>query len=62
MAAARQSQLLALRSYQSGVGDYLFVLTAQRTLWAAQLELFTLKQTDFNNRITLWQTLGGGIG
>lgn len=62
VAAAGQSQLLALRSYQSGVGDYLSVLTAQRTLWAAQLELITLKQTDFNNRITLWQTLGGGIG
>ncbi len=62
VAAARQSQRLALRSYQSGVGDYLSVLTAQRTLWAAQQELITLKQTDFDNRITLWQTLGGGIG
>ncbi len=62
VAAARQSQILALRSYQSGVGDYLSVLTAQRTLWAAQMELIVLKQTDFDNRITLWQTLGGGIG
>lgn len=60
--AARQSQLLALRSYQSGIGDYLTVLTAQRTLWSAQLDLITLKQTDFNNRIDLWQSLGGGIG
>lgn len=62
VAAARQSQELALRSYQSGVGDYLSVLTAQRTLWAAQLELITLKQTDYDNRITLWQALGGGVG
>lgn len=62
VAAAQRSQVLALNSYKSGVGDYLSVLTAQRTLWTAQLEWIALKQTDFNNRITLWQALGGGIG
>ncbi|RAT15515.1 multidrug transporter [Lonsdalea populi] len=61
VAAAQRSFTLARQSYQSGVGDYLNVLTAQRTLWASQLELIALRQTDFNNRITLWESLGGGV-
>ncbi|OSN06739.1 multidrug transporter [Lonsdalea britannica] len=61
VAAAQRSFTLAQRSYQSGVGDYLNVLTAQRTLWSSQLELIALRQTDFNNRITLWESLGGGV-
>jgi len=61
VAAAQRSFTLAQRSYQSGVGDYLNVLTAQRTLWSSQLELIALRQTDFDNRITLWQSLGGGV-
>ncbi|MBW2850405.1 TolC family protein, partial [Escherichia coli] len=47
--------------YQTGVGDYLTVLTAQRSLWSAQQELLALQLTDFTNRITLWQSLGGGM-
>jgi multidrug efflux system outer membrane protein len=49
-----------MKSYQAGVGDYLSVLTAQRTLWSAQATLMSLQQTDLENRITLWQSLGGG--
>ncbi|HAT1610351.1 TPA: efflux transporter outer membrane subunit [Raoultella planticola] len=59
--AAEQTSLdIALRRYQTGVGDYLSVLTAQRTLWSAQATLIALQQTDLENRITLWQSLGGG--
>jgi multidrug efflux system outer membrane protein len=44
-----------------GTGDYLTVLTDQRTLWSSQLNLVALQQTDFENRITLWESLGGGL-
>lgn len=49
-----------MRRYRAGVGDYLTVLTAQRTLWSAQQTLIALQLTDNENRITLWQSLGGG--
>ena len=45
--AAEQTSLdIALKRYQTGVGDYLSVLTAQRTLWSAQATLISLQQTD----------------
>ncbi|CCJ90622.1 RND efflux system, outer membrane lipoprotein CmeC [Cronobacter turicensis 564] len=60
--AAEQKTLdVATRSYQAGVDDYLTVLTAQRSLWSARTSLIALQQTDFENRITLWQSLGGGV-
>ncbi|MCF0008353.1 efflux transporter outer membrane subunit [Enterobacter hormaechei] len=60
--AAEQKTLdVATRSYKAGAGDYLTVLTAQRSLWSAQESLIALQQTDLENRITLWQSLGGGI-
>jgi multidrug efflux system outer membrane protein len=59
--AAEQKTLdVATRSYQAGAGDYLTVLTAQRSLWSASESLISLQKTDFANRITLWQSLGGG--
>jgi Outer membrane protein len=60
--ASQQTLDVATRSYEAGVGDYLTVLTARRTLWSAQQSLIALRQTDFDNRITLWQSLGGGAG
>ncbi|AAG56517.1 partial putative outer membrane channel protein [Escherichia coli O157:H7 str. EDL933] len=59
--AEQQTVDVGLRRYQTGVGDYLTVLTAQRSLWSAQQELLALQLTDFTNRITLWQSLGGGM-
>jgi outer membrane protein TolC len=58
--AKQKSLNIAMKSYQAGVGDYLSVLAAQRTLWSAQTTLISLQQTDLENRITLWQSLGGG--
>ena len=57
VAAEQKSLDIAMKSYQAGVGDYLSVLTAQRTLWSAKATLLSLQQTDLNNRITLWQSL-----
>ncbi|MDL6806459.1 TolC family protein [Escherichia coli] len=59
--AEQQTVDVGLRRYQAGVGDYLTVLTAQRSLWSAQQELLALQLTDFTNRITLWQSLDGGM-
>lgn len=61
VAAEQQTFDIAMKRYQAGSGDYLTALTAQRTLWSAQQSLLTLQQTELNNRITLWQSLGGGI-
>ena len=61
VAAAQSSYDISRRSYEAGAGDYLTVLTNQRSLWSAQQDLIALQQTDFENRITLWQSLGGGV-
>ena len=60
VAAEQQTFDVAMKLYQAGVGDYLTALTAQRTLWSAQQTLIELQQTELDNRITLWQSLGGG--
>lgn len=60
VAAEQQTFDVAMKRYQAGVGDYLTALTAQRTLWSAQQALIELQQTELDNRITLWQSLGGG--
>ena len=60
--AAEQKALdIAQRQYSAGTGDYLSVLTAQRALWTAKSSLISLQQTDLQNRVTLWQSLGGGV-
>jgi len=60
--AAEQKALdIAQRQYSAGTGDYLSVLTAQRALWTAKASLISLQQTDLQNRVTLWQSLGGGV-
>ncbi|URQ59478.1 efflux transporter outer membrane subunit [Pantoea alhagi] len=59
--AAEKSLRIADSQYRAGTGDYLSVLTARRTVYAARLALISLRQTDLNNRITLWQSLGGGL-
>ena len=61
VAAEQQTLDIAMKRYQAGSGDYLTVLTAQRTQWSAQESLIALQQTELDNRITLWQSLGGGV-
>lgn len=60
VAAEQQTLDIAMKRYQAGSSDFLTVLTAQRTLWSAQQSLIALQQTELDNRITLWQSLGGG--
>ncbi|WP_289483622.1 efflux transporter outer membrane subunit [Enterobacter sp. E105B] len=61
VAAEQKTLSVALRKYEAGTGEYLSVQTAYRALWAAEQQLITLQQTDMNNRIQLWQSLGGGF-
>lgn len=61
VAAEQETFDMAMKHYQVGTGDYLTALTAQRTLWSAQQSQLALQQTELNNRITLWQSLGGGV-
>jgi multidrug efflux system outer membrane protein len=46
--------------FQKGVDSYLVVLDSQRSLYAAQHNLITLKLAQATNRVTLYKTLGGG--
>ena len=45
--------------FQAGVDNYLTVLDAQRSLYAAQQTLLSLRLSEQINRVTLWKTLGG---
>lgn len=46
--------------YKGGVDSYLGLLDAQRTLYAAELDLIGVRQADAANRVTLYKVLGGG--
>ena len=51
---------VALRRYRGGLGDYLGVLTAQRTLLAAQDTLASSTATVNTDLVALYKALGGG--
>ncbi len=46
--------------YKGGVDSYLGLLDAQRTLYAAQLDLIGVRLAEAANRVTLYKVLGGG--
>jgi outer membrane protein, multidrug efflux system len=46
--------------FKAGRNSYLEVLDAQRTLYAAQQSLITLRLAEQTNRINLYKALGGG--
>ena len=46
--------------YKGGVDSYLGLLDAQRTLYAAELDLIGVRLADAANRVTLYKVLGGG--
>jgi multidrug efflux system outer membrane protein len=58
--ASDQSYSLGLARYRQGVDPYLSTLDAQRTLYAAQRQLATTRLTQAQNRVALYQSLGGG--
>ncbi|MNE71956.1 Outer membrane protein OprM precursor [compost metagenome] len=61
MAASQEYYRLAELRYRHGVDTYLTMLDAQRTLYSARQSLITTQQTEYQNLITLYKVLGGGI-
>jgi len=51
---------LAQARYAAGIDSYLGVLDAQRSLYAAQQGLITLRQAKAGNLVSLYKVLGGG--
>ncbi|HEY3399752.1 MAG TPA: AdeC/AdeK/OprM family multidrug efflux complex outer membrane factor [Geothrix sp.] len=51
---------LATARYSAGIDGYLGVLDAQRSLFAAQQGLITLRRAKHSSLITLYKALGGG--
>ena len=58
--ATAQSHRLSDARYLGGVESYLSVLDAQRSLYAAQQNLVTLRLSRQSNLVTLYKVLGGG--
>ena len=51
---------LAQMRFRSGIDSYLSTLDAQRSLYAAQQTLVSLRQAQLTNQVTLYKALGGG--
>ncbi|MEY3871614.1 MAG: hypothetical protein RLZZ296_609 [Pseudomonadota bacterium] len=58
--ATQRTFTLSDARFQAGVDNYLTVLDAQRSLYAAQQTLIGLQLAEQANRITLYKVLGGG--
>lgn len=58
-AAGRAYRLTEIR-YNAGIDSYLSVLDAQRSLYAAQQGLITVRLGKFINQVRLYAALGGG--
>jgi outer membrane protein, multidrug efflux system len=56
----KRAQLLALDRYEEGYANYLDVLEAQRSLYAAQDSVAQSDQQIINDLIAIYKTLGGG--
>ncbi len=59
-AAAGRSFELSEARYRGGVDSYLNLLDAQRSLYAAELELIATRLADATSRVALYKALGGG--
>lgn len=58
--ATGESYSLSQARYENGVDSYLNVLDSQRSLYAAQQNLVTLRLSRLSNMVTLYKVLGGG--
>jgi len=58
--ASADNHVLSTARFNSGVDSYLNVLDAQRSLYAAQQDLISLRLTKNSNHVTLYKALGGG--
>ncbi|MBU2979600.1 efflux transporter outer membrane subunit [Alteromonas sp. C1M14] len=61
VAASKQSYELSLARYKKGVDSFQTALEAQRTYYSAAQSLILTRQSDLENRITLYRVMGGGI-
>ncbi|MBQ4833512.1 efflux transporter outer membrane subunit [Pseudoalteromonas sp. MMG010] len=59
--AATRSYNLSFSRYENGVDSFQEALESQRTMYSAQQSLITSRQSDLENRITLYKVLGGGL-
>lgn len=59
--ALRETYRLALFRYEKGIENYLSVLDAQRSLYAAEQQLVSLRLSRNASRVRLYAVLGGGI-
>jgi multidrug efflux system outer membrane protein len=57
--ASAETYSLSNARYMQGIDSYLAVLDAQRSLYAAQQGLITLRLAKLNNMVTLYKALGG---
>lgn len=60
--ATQKAYSLSEARYKSGIDSYLSVLDSQRSLYAAQQVLISLRLARFSNLVTLYKALGGGDG
>ncbi len=58
--SARSVYQLSNERYRHGVSSYLEVLDAQRSLFAAEQGVISVRQQYLNNLVTLYKVLGGG--
>lgn len=58
--ATESTYRLANARYSAGIDGYLGVLDAQRSMYAAQQGLITLRQVNSGSLVTLYKVLGGG--
>jgi outer membrane protein, multidrug efflux system len=60
VAADADAYRLARMRFRDGVDSYLAALDAERSLYAAQQGLVTVRQAELANQVTLYKALGGG--
>ena len=60
VAATEAGFRLSEARYKGGVDSYFGLLDAQRTLYAAELDLIGVRLADAANRVSLYKVLGGG--
>jgi multidrug efflux system outer membrane protein len=60
--ATRATYRLSTARYDKGIDIYLNVLDAQRSMFAAELELIATRFLKYNNQVNLYAALGGGSG
>jgi multidrug efflux system outer membrane protein len=58
--ALARTYRLSVARYAKGIDNYLGVLDAQRSLYAAQQALIALRLVKLANQVRLYAVLGGG--